>query len=1074
MFYRISFKLILIATKQKRHDMRFYADLHIHSHFSIATSKQLAPEYLDYWAALKGLTVVGSGDFTHPGWLAELKEKVEPAEPGLFRLKSAYRLEGHPGREVRFVLSAEISSIYKKEGRVRKVHNVMLAPDFETVETIQRKLGQLGNITSDGRPILGLDSRDLLEIALEANEHIVFIPAHIWTPWFSALGSKSGFDSISQCYGDLTGHIFAVETGLSTDPAMNWMCRFLDSYTLLSNSDAHSPEKLGRNANIFDCDLSYFAMAEAMKNQQTREFAGTVDLFPQEGKYHYDGHRKCGLRWNPLETMQHQGLCTVCGKPVTLGVLHRVAQLADREDITTRPNRKPFHSIIPLKEMLSEVLNVGAGSAKVDRAYHQLLQKAGSELDILLNKSLDELKPALNELLVEALRRMRAGDIHIEEGFDGQFGEIRVFHPHEQAHLPNQESLFTGVRETPAVYSAGQMRFNLSDFRTLYARQADKKAEAPSGGTSGLNSEQQAAVRHYRGPALCIAGPGSGKTRVLTERIKELIRTKHVNPASILALTFTNKAAQEMQNRLAPAEQGAAAHIHTFHSLGLRLLKECVPELKEHAALIDGQDRERILERFLGVEKSELSARARQIETAKRQLLTADKIEDAAFRDLFERYRHFLSAQNLLELDDLIYRAVLHLEENAETAAAWRTRFQWILVDEYQDVNFAQYRLLRLLAGENNPNLFVVGDPNQAIYGFRGADVSFIRRFLEDFSQAAQYRLKKSYRCSNHILKASEDILRPPSQARQNWLSGLSSGVKIEMVREASDKSEAEWLARKIEEMVGGTHFFSMDSGVSGGKKSVLSSLNEVAVLCRSSAQMAVIEEALNNHRIPYQRIDRYTSLRSGSLKTTLDLLALARSPQNRYLQQKLIDLGVIGSIAPQAPLPGRPVVQQLERLLKQYPALKTSKKERERLLAAAEPFGSDTEAFLDFARLSSPSDLLRFKVEQVALLTMHAAKGLEFEAVFVTGLEQGLVPYQLYPDRKSDEAEEQRLLYVAMTRAKKYLFLSSAKQRFLHGRKLQLERSVFLERIERELIENSARSFKPKPKKNEGQLSLF
>ncbi len=1056
--------------------MRFFADLHIHSHFSIATSKQLVPEHLDYWAALKGLTVIGTGDFTHPGWLAELKEKLEPAEPGLFRLKSAYRLEGHPGRAVRFVLSAEISSIYKKDGRVRKVHNVILAPDFETVGKIQHKLGQLGNITSDGRPILGLDSRDLLEIALEANENIFFIPAHIWTPWFSALGSKSGFDSITDCYDDLAGHIFAVETGLSTDPAMNWMCRFLDSYTLLSNSDAHSPEKLGRNANIFDCELSYAAMMEAMKDQQTQAFAGTVDLFPQEGKYHYDGHRKCGVRWNPLETMQHNGLCSVCGKPVTLGVLHRVAQLADRAQIETRPHRKPFHSIIPLKEILSEVLHVGAGSAKVDRAYHQLLQKAGSEFDILLNTSLDDLKPALNELLLEALRRMRAGEIHIEEGFDGQFGVIRVFHPQEQAYLPSQESLFSGVREKSVVYTANQnMRFSLSEFRTLYAQQAAQKAQTPvEKKNNGLNAEQQAAVSHYRGPALCTAGPGSGKTRVLTERIKELIRTKHVNPVSILALTFTNKAAQEMRKRLAGIEQAAAVQIHTFHSLGLRLLKELLPELQNHYDLIDSLERERILQRYLSVEKGDVKRIARQIETSKQNVQTAADIGDAAFKELFERYEEFLNTQNLLELDDLIYRLVLLLERDTETASRLRTRFQWIMVDEYQDVNFAQYRLLQLLAGNNHPNLFVVGDPNQAIYGFRGADVTFIRRFPEDFPRAAHYRLKKSYRCSNHILKASEDILRAPSQARQNWLSGLSSGVKIELVREASDKSEAEWVARKIEEMLGGTHFYSMDSGVSSGKKSVLRALSEAAVLCRSSAQMAVLEEALTNHRIPYQRIDGQTSLRSGKVLHALELMLLAYHPENRYLQQKLIDLGIIASIAPQVPIPDRPVAQQMERLLKQYPVIKLSKKERERLLAAAEPFGSDTQAFLDFALLSTPTDIQRYNVEQVSLLTMHAAKGLEFEAVFVTGLEQGLLPYNLYPGRTSDEAEEQRLLYVAMTRAKKYLFLSSAKQRFLQGRQWNLERSVFLDRIEQELIENSVRSTKHKSKKNDGQLSLF
>jgi PHP family Zn ribbon phosphoesterase len=245
--------------------MRFIADLHIHSHFSIATSKDLVPEKLDFWARMKGISVVGTGDFTHPGWTKELKEKLEPAEPGLFKLKDELRISGAPDRPMRFLLTAEISNIYKKNGKVRKNHNVVLAPDFETVEGIQARLARIGNITSDGRPILGLDARDLLELVLEVNENVFFIPAHIWTPWFSVLGSKSGFDSIEECFEDLTPHIHAVETGLSSDPPMNWMCSFLDRYTLVSNSDAHSPEKLGREANLFDSDLSSPAMIRAMK-----------------------------------------------------------------------------------------------------------------------------------------------------------------------------------------------------------------------------------------------------------------------------------------------------------------------------------------------------------------------------------------------------------------------------------------------------------------------------------------------------------------------------------------------------------------------------------------------------------------------------------------------------------------------------------------------------------------------------------------------------------------------------------------------------------------------------------------
>jgi len=281
-----------VHLRNQHTDMRFIADLHIHSHFSRATSKLLTPEYLDYYAGLKGIKVVGTGDFTHPGWLSELKEKTAADGYGFLRLKKEYKTDT-PFRnsDTRFLLTAEISNIYKRNGKVRKVHNVILSPDFEEAEKINHRLINLGgNLTSDGRPILGLDSRNLLEIVLECSEDNYFIPAHIWTPWFSMLGSKSGFDAPEECFADLTKYIHTIETGLSTDPPMNWLCSFLDNFTLVSNSDSHSPEKLGRNANIFNTDLSYNSLIEALKNGNPEKFQGTIDLFPEEGKYHYDGH----------------------------------------------------------------------------------------------------------------------------------------------------------------------------------------------------------------------------------------------------------------------------------------------------------------------------------------------------------------------------------------------------------------------------------------------------------------------------------------------------------------------------------------------------------------------------------------------------------------------------------------------------------------------------------------------------------------------------------------------------------------------------------------------------------------
>ena len=418
--------------------MKFIADFHIHSHFSLATSKFLVPEYLDFWARLKGITVVGTGDFTHKGWLKELKEKLEPAETGLFKLKKEYRLSNLTNFEnllslndeqpVRFLLTSEISSIYKKNGKVRKVHNLIFAPDFETVEKIRESLLKIGaNLDSDGRPILGLDAKNLLEMVLEISEETLFVPAHIWTPWFSVLGAKSGFDSIEECFEDLTENIFAVETGLSSDPPMNWLCSFLDKFTLISNSDAHSPEKLGRDANIFDTELSYFSIKEALKTGNPQKFLGTIDLFPQEGKYHFDGHRKCGVRWKPEETAEHDGICPQCGKKVTVGVMNRVLQLADRKNGKERPNKLPFYSIIPLKEILAEIYQTGANSKKVDNYYRLFLKKIGAELDILLNIPIEEIRRKGNETLAEAILRMRRKNVLIEEGFDGKFGKVMLF-----------------------------------------------------------------------------------------------------------------------------------------------------------------------------------------------------------------------------------------------------------------------------------------------------------------------------------------------------------------------------------------------------------------------------------------------------------------------------------------------------------------------------------------------------------------------------------------------------------------------------------------------------------------------
>jgi uncharacterized protein (TIGR00375 family) len=428
--------------------MPFIADFHIHSKHSRATAKNLDIEHLYIAAQLKGITVVGTGDFTHPQWFEELNQKLEPAEDGLFQVKKEIAALCDPEipprcrGKVRFILTSEISNIYKKMGTTRKNHNLVFSPDMDTAQSFITKLDALGNIRSDGRPILGLDAKHLLEIVLEANQRAFLVPAHIWTPWFSLLGSKSGFDSLEECFEDLSGEIFAAETGLSSDPEMNWRVSALDRLTLISNSDAHSPAKLGREANLFATDLSYGAIRRALKSGDPKQFKGTLEFFPEEGKYHLDGHRKCGVRLWPTETAAARGICPICQKPLTLGVLHRVEALADRPEGYAPRQAAPYHTLLPLTDILSDLLRVGPASKKVQQAYRQLLEKLGPEFGILHFLSLDALNNGELPLLPEAIKRMRAKQIQVLPGYDGEFGKISIFQPGERQQLLGQQSLF--------------------------------------------------------------------------------------------------------------------------------------------------------------------------------------------------------------------------------------------------------------------------------------------------------------------------------------------------------------------------------------------------------------------------------------------------------------------------------------------------------------------------------------------------------------------------------------------------------------------------------------------------------
>jgi DNA helicase-2/ATP-dependent DNA helicase PcrA len=1070
--------------------MKFVGDFHIHSHYSLATSKELRPDFLDYWARLKGIKVVGTGDFTHPGWLHELKEQLEPAEDGLFRLKqeNSKRTGLSAEGDARFLLTTEISNIYKKKGKVRKVHNVVFAPSFEIAEKIQNKLSSFGfNITSDGRPIIGMDSRDLLELCLEASEDIFFIPAHIWTPWFSVLGSKSGFDSVAECFEDLSDHISAVEMGLSTDPPMNWMCSFLDKYTLIANSDAHSPEKLGRNANILDTDLSYRGITDTIKSGNHDNFLGTINFFPQEGKYHFDGHRKCGIRWSPIDTLQHDEICPVCGKKITIGVMNRIAQLADRDNILDRKSRHPFYSLIPLKEILSEIEGVSPDSGKVDQRYRQLLHNAGSEFNILMNFDIDHIKTIGGELLYEAIRRMRYREIYIEEGFDGEYGRIRVFKEGETKTLIQSSYLF---REAESKYQTLNiprplLSFDLSAFRKLklekpeiiseetgLSEQISLTGEKPA----GLNDEQEAAAGHFYGPAIILAGPGTGKTQVLTMRIANLIKEKNIDPGKILAITFTNKAAREMRERLElmlDKQIMEDLRICTFHAFGLSIIKKHLKT--DPFSIIDEDDRKQILSEIVS-EKSDINDLSEKISGIKQSLITETGITDAALAEAIRKYNHILRNSNAFDFDDLISYTVHLFQNNTEVLSEYRRRIEWILVDEYQDINHAQYTMIKLLMQKPDSNLFVIGDPDQAIYGFRGADVRYIQMFRDDYKDAAVFKLKKSYRCSDSILKASGNVLK----TNHKFLEGLQKGVRIKISENQTDKSEAEFVARNIEKMIGGMGFFSIDSQVAEGSKyEEIESLSDFAILCRISRQMPAIEKALKDHNIPYQKIGENSILKQEPVKSVLDIYRMITNPENTFLKSRFlkklnISDGKLQQIKEISE--GKSLKNKLELII--GICFQNQFKEDELLhtvlLDNAEQFESNEEAFMQHILLGTGIDTWKPKTEAVNLMTLHASKGLEFSCVFITGCEENLIPYSLYEKRSADPEEERRLLYVGMTRAKNYLFLTHALRRFLTGREFIQKRSSFLDEIEKELIETEAVQIKIKNIKDRDQLELF
>lgn len=1184
---------------------QFRADLHIHSRFSRATSKQLTVRHLAAWALVKGIHVLGTGDFTHPAWREELRENlVEDEESGLFRLRDDSNLQDElkifGGKafagKVRFMLQTEISSIYKRGGAVRKVHNLVYMPSFEAADNISQKLAEVGNIASDGRPILGLDSRNLLEMVLETDPLAYLIPAHIWTPWFALFGSKSGFNSMEECFGDLSDEIFAMETGLSSDPAMNWLWSALDRYRMVSNSDAHSGANLGRETTIFSGDASYEGIYRALRGEGLgHKLEGTLEFFPEEGKYHMDGHRKCGVMLTPVETLARGGICPVCGKPLTVGVLNRVLELADRSVPEKPQNHADFVSVVPLPELIGEVVNTASSSQKAQKMYADAIAHFGSELDILQYVSAADLHK-FSPLLAESISRMRRGEVIREPGFDGEYGTVRMFSkkehdelfhgcrllagmgdgkealakkgdpaqaekcctsrktdmsaksaetaphnnvtsdisiPHDAVKIRKKKSakknqgmglLFdesavlheaavlggekaeptatanTGVTEAEtreaesAIIGEAETKTAITETKAAEVAQAlePENAYTLDGETSNeqgegaqneaeqifdaprYNAAQTVAVEADDTPLLVLAGPGTGKTHTLIGRMGHLL-SSGVPASSILALTFTRRAAAELTERLGRfCKQKELPQCNTLHALAFAFWAEHHNSLP----LLLDEDAAR---RVFAEDNPEMSAREIR-ESWQRIMLCREQQSPCSDEDYarLQAYTAHKAAWNLADYTDLL-EFFLEQVEGADIVGPW----SYILVDEVQDLSPLQLSLIKELVPVDGRGFFGIGDPQQSIYGFRGAHGAVQEFFAQTWQNLRCVSLQENYRSAADILQVAADIL-PPETAQNALVARASSLAVLREFSAPSAESEAAWIAEQIHSLIGATshtlndalHGKSRSAALQGKENPLEGTLapGDIAVLVRVKALAPLIRNTLTHAGIPCSIPEAEAFWKDPRVRAIL--AAAGRMLGIEYGQESGLQGSAVSAaqgeseavsriVCPDDMLAKGPLgVAAYCKEMPPFDVLFWKSTAFKRLLSAYTKQRGWSN-LLSYIHLQSELELVRSKCEKVQIMTMHAAKGLEFPAVFLPALEEGLLPLADFgiltgnkaehvesaEERKKMLAEEQRLFFVGATRARQALFLSHAATRRIYGKSLHLPPSRFLQSITKTLL---------------------
>ncbi len=1082
----------------------YIGDLHIHSRYSRATSRDCTPEFLDLWARKKGIDLIGTGDFTHPAWMEELKEKLEPAQDGLYVLKKEYRIEeeGAAGRTPRFVVTGEISSIYKKGERVRKVHSLLILPGLEQAQALAGRLALIGNIHSDGRPILGIPCRDLLEIMLETCPEGIYVPAHIWTPHFSLFGAFSGFDAIEECFEDLTPHIHALETGLSSDPPMIWRVGVLDRFQLISNSDAHSPAKLGREANLLDIEMSYEGLAGAI--QEGRGLAGTIEFFPEEGKYHFDGHRKCGLCISPQETMRYGNKCPVCGKKITIGVLNRIEQLADadREEGFVLPSGRPFESLVPLPEVIGASMGISSAGKKAAQKYESMLKALGPEFSILREIPIEDIRKAAGPLMAEGIDRLRRGEVERTPGFDGEYGRIGLLSDEDISRLQGQMSFFTKEElqeaEKGRKLTDPQADTDLSGAESGQKEKSGERPEAeqkPAGQqeepSRGLNERQREAVETASRAVAVIAGPGAGKTRTLIARLNYLLEERKISPEEITAVTFTNKAAQEMRERMTGQGHGAKSRrkaegsgvwIGTFHAICSRFLQEAGISF----VVADEGLQTELARKALGeFEKKDSPARfLRELSRVKNGLTqkpggeeesSDDRQEKGAGetnRRVYEYYQRLLREAGALDYDDLLLET-LRLLEKMPKEAPCRRRFSFLLIDEFQDINPLQYRLMTQW-GQDGRELFVIGDPDQSIYGFRGCDPKVFARLSGEYPELVTIRLEENYRSAPAILRSALSVISH-NEGEERRMQAKGRGVlPVRIVSTEDERREAIFICKEIARQIGGIDMLDTDENGAGEERAVRG-FSDIAVLYRTHRQAALLEKCLRQEGIPYVVAGREDFLTHRQVRSALYFfryLVHDREEAEEKLCRRLLD-----------PLLGEAKEECFSQLADKYrKKLKKTRpvklltqwadefslqnEEAMKKLADMSVLYPDMEDFLHTLVFGEDGDVKRsggrkFTADAVTLMTLHGSKGLEFPVVFLHGMDKGRLPLE-FGDRNADLEEERRLCYVGMTRAKEELILVCGE-----------ESSRFLEELPQEGIRHE-RAQKTQDEPRAVQMSLF